>query len=101
MIKLMEKIAISTENSMKRHLERNEYNEGDVVLLTNLIWKLTLRNQKKELSIKTEIYDIKGVVTNTKHQIFYVGIIEIVNEREEIKAQQVIRMPYVYAIKLN
>ena len=66
----MEKVEISAENSVKRHLERNEYNEGDVVLLTNLISKLTLRNQRKELSIKTERHDIKGVVTNTKHQIF-------------------------------
>ena len=34
---LMEKVAISTEKSRKRHLERNEYKEGDDVLQTNYI----------------------------------------------------------------
>ena len=31
----MEKVAITTEKSRKRNSERNEYNKGDVVLLTN------------------------------------------------------------------
>ena len=41
---LMEKVAIVAENSRKRHFERNKYNEGDVVQLTNWISKLILRN---------------------------------------------------------
>ena len=56
---LMEKVAIAAENSWKRHLERNKYNEDDVVLLTNWISKLSLRshtskerNQRKEQIIK-------------------------------------------------
>ena len=55
---LMEKVAIVAENSRKRHFERNKYNEGDVVLLTNWISKLSLsnhisieRNQRKEQGI--------------------------------------------------
>ena len=56
---LNNRVAIAAENSRKRLLERNKYNEGDVVLLTNWISKLSLRNhtskernQRKEQSIK-------------------------------------------------
>ena len=38
------KIAIATENSRKRHLEINEYKEGDVVLLANWISKVNFKN---------------------------------------------------------
>ena len=55
----MEKVAIATDKSKKRHLERNEYKESDVVLLTNWISKISIknhtskeRNKRKELSIK-------------------------------------------------
>ena len=55
----MEKVKIAAENLRKRHQERNKYYEGDVVLFTNWISKLSLRNyaskernQKKEQSIK-------------------------------------------------
>ena len=55
---LMKKVAIAAENSRKRHFERNKYNEDDVVLLTNWISKLSLRNhtlkernQRKEQTI--------------------------------------------------
>ena len=55
---LMEKVAISAEKKKMRHLKRNKYNEGDVVQLTNLISKLSLRNyiskernQRKEQTI--------------------------------------------------
>ena len=54
----MEKVAIVAENLRRLHFERNKENEGDVVLLTNLISKLSLRNhtskernQRKEQSI--------------------------------------------------
>ena len=40
---LMEKVAIATEKSRKRHLERNEYKESDVVLLTNWISKINIK----------------------------------------------------------
>ena len=32
---LLEKVVIVTENSKKWYLERNEYNEGDIVLIIN------------------------------------------------------------------
>ena len=59
---LMEKVAIATEKSRKRHLERNEYKESNVVLLTNWISKINIkknntskeRNQRKEQSIKEQ-----------------------------------------------
>ena len=58
---LMGKVAIATEKSRKRHLERNEYKESDVVLLTNWISKINIknhtskeRNQRKEQSIKEQ-----------------------------------------------
>ena len=41
---LIEKVIIAAEDSRKRHLEINKYNEGDFVLLTNWISKLSLRN---------------------------------------------------------
>ena len=47
----MEKVAIATEKSRKRHLERNEYKESDVVLLTNWISKINIKKtilQKRE-----------------------------------------------------
>ena len=43
----------------------------------------------------------KGVVTKVKHQICYVKIIEIVNERKDFEAQQEIGVPNDRAIKLN
>ena len=39
----MEKVVIANENSMKWHIERNEYNEGDVILLTNWISKINIK----------------------------------------------------------
>ena len=49
---LMEKVAIATEKSRKRHLERNEYKESNVVLLTNWISKINIKKtilQKREI----------------------------------------------------
>ena len=40
---LMEKVAITDENSRKWHLERNEYDEGDVALLANWISKINIK----------------------------------------------------------
>ena len=102
-------MAIAAKNSRKRHFERNKYNEGDVVLLTNLISKLSLRNhtskekkpKKRTRHQRTERHDIKGVITNGNHQICDVGIIEIVNERKFIEAQQEIRVPNDCVIKQN
>ena len=55
----MEKMEIVAKNSRKWHFERNKNNEGDVVLLTNWISILSLRNhtikernQRKEQGIK-------------------------------------------------
>ena len=48
---LKEKVAIATEKLRKRHLERNEYKESDVVLLTNWISKIIIKKtmlQKRE-----------------------------------------------------
>ena len=62
--------------------------------------KLTLRNhtprempKKGTKHQRTERYDIKGEVTKSKLQICYIKIIEIFNEREDIEAQQEIRVP--------
>ena len=41
---LIEKVAVANENSRKRHLERNEYNEGDAVPLTNWKSKINFKN---------------------------------------------------------
>ena len=56
---LMKKMEIAAKNSRKRHFERNKNNEDDVVLLTNWISILSLRNhtskernQRKEQGIK-------------------------------------------------
>ena len=56
---LIGKVAIVTENSKKWYLERNEYNEGDIVLIINWISKINTKKpyfkseiQRKELSIK-------------------------------------------------
>ena len=46
-------------------------------------------------------HDFKVVMTNGNHQICYVRIIEIVNQKENIKAQKEIRVPYDCAIKQN
>ena len=106
---LMEKVAIATEKSRKRHLERNEYKESDVVLLTNWISKINIKKPyfKREKPKKgtkhqrAERHDIKGIVTKVKHQLCYVKIIDIVNEREDIEVGQEIRVPYDCVIKLN
>ena len=106
---LMEKVAIATEKSRKRHLERNEYKKSDFVLLTNWISKINIKKPyfKREKPKKgtkhqrAERYDIKGIVTKVKHQVCYVKIIEIVNEREEIEVGQEIRVPYDCVTKLN
>ena len=70
--------------------------------------KLTLRNPTPKIETKettnhqrTERHDIKEIVTKAKLQICYVRIFEIVNEREDIEAQQEISVPYDCVIKLN
>ena len=50
---------------------------------------------------RAERHDIKRVVTKAKFKFCYDRIIEIVNEKEDIEAQQVIRIPYNCIIKLN
>ena len=39
----MEEVNITNENFRKRNFERNEYHEGDVVLLTNSISKINIK----------------------------------------------------------
>ena len=88
-------MAIAHEISRKWHLERIVYNEGDVVLLTKLISKISIKKplfkrEKQKKGTKhqrTKRHDIKGVDTKSKLQLYYDRIIDIVNEREEIKAQ--------------
>ena len=48
----------------------------------------------------TERHDIKGVVTKIKHQIWYVIIIEIVDEKN-IEVGLKIKVPYDCFVKLN
>ena len=87
-------VVIAAENSRKRHLERNKYNKGDFVQLTNWISKISInkpyfkrmKSKKGAKDQRTERYDIKWVITNANYQIYYVRIIEIVNEKEEIEA---------------
>ena len=77
---LMEKVAIAAENLRRRHLERNKYNEGDVVQLTNWISKISIKKlyfkrEKPKIGAKhqrTKRHNIKGVVTKVKHQVCYV-----------------------------
>ena len=89
--------------------ERNEHNEGDVDLLTNWISKISIKKlyfkreeQKEETKHqRTERKDIKGIVTKAKLKICYDRIIETVNERINIEAQQEIRVHYDCVIKLS
>ena len=102
---------IAAKNSRKRHFERNKYNEGDVVLLTNWISKLSLKNlnsrekpKKRTKHQRIERYDIRGVIINGNHQICYIWIFEIVKERKDIETQQEIqeiRVPNHCVIKQN
>ena len=55
---LKEKVVIANEKSRKRHLERNEYKESDVVLLTNWISKINIKKYFKR----------KKPTKGTKHQ---------------------------------
>ena len=52
---LMGKVEIAAENSRMRHFERNKYNEGDVVQITNWISKLSLRNHTSKDKPKKKI----------------------------------------------
>ena len=107
---LMLKVAISTEKSRKRHLER-ETNIRIVMLSYEQIGykkinikKPYFKREKPKKGTKhqrAERHDIKGIVTKVKHQVCYVKIIEIVNEREDIEVVQEIRVPYDCVIKLN
>ena len=49
---LMEKVTNVIEKSKKRLLEKSKYNEGDVVQLTNRIFKINIKKPKMKLSIK-------------------------------------------------
>ena len=90
----MEKVPIVAKNSKTRQLEKNEYIQGNVVLLIDWISKINIKKShfKKDKPKKgtkrqrTERHDIKGVFTKSKHQNSYVRINEIVNEREGIEA---------------
>ena len=87
--------------------EKNEYNKGDIIRLTN--WKSKINIQKPYFKrekpkkgikyLRAERHDIKEAVTKAKFQICYDRIIEIVNEKI-IKAHQKIRVPYNWIIKL-
>ena len=89
--------------------ERNEYNEGDVVLLTNWKSKININKpyfKKKKLAKRikkqrTERYDIIGVVNKEKIQICNVRIIEITMKEKTLKLNKKIRVPFDFAIKLN
>ena len=50
---------------------------------------------------RTERHDIKAVDIKANLQVCYIRIIKIVNEREDIEAQQEIRVLYDCVIKLN
>ena len=73
---LMEKVVIVTENSKKWYLERNEYNEGDVVLIINWISKINtkkpyFKSEKPKKGTKHQRPErnyIKGVVAKVKQQ---------------------------------
>ena len=89
----IKKTTIATEKSKKRYFERIEYKKGYVVLLTNWISKLVLRNHtSKKRSLRKQIskkkpkrHDIKEVVTKVKHQVCYVRIAEMFKTRNDIK----------------
>ena len=49
----------------------------------------------------TERHNIKVAVTKVTHQVYYVKIIEIVNERKDIEVEHEIGVPYDCVIKLN
>ena len=106
---LMKKVVIANENSRKWHLERYEHNQCDVVLLTNWILEFNIKkfyfkrkkSKKGTKHQRTERNDIEGVVTKAKFQIFYARIIEIINERKDIEAQQEIRESYSCFIMLK
>ena len=105
----MEKVAIAGENWRKRRFERNEYNEDDVVLITNWISKTNIKKpyferekpKKGTENQRTERHNAKGVVTKVKLKICNDRIIEIVNERKGIEIVQVMRVPHDCVIKLN
>ena len=88
----MENVAIANENSRKLHIERSEYNEGNVDLLANWISKINIKKSyfKREKPKKgtkhqrVEIHEIKGVVTKAKLQICNARIIEIVNKEKTL-----------------
>ena len=48
-----------------------------------------------------ERFDIKENISKVKYQVCYTGIKEIVNEREDIKGYQKIKMSYDCIIKIN
>ena len=89
---LMEKMTYATEESRKRHLERNEYRR--VILSDSQIrfQNLTLtnhtskeRNQNKgSKHQRSKKHEIIRAVTKVKHQVSYVKIIEIINHRVNI-----------------
>ena len=89
----MEKVAIATENSRKIHLERNEYNEGDTVILSNWMPKFNIKKpyfkrekpKKETKHQRTEWYYIKGIVTKVKHQVWYVRRFEILMKEKTFK----------------
>ena len=44
---------------------------------------------------------MKGIITKIKHQVCYVKIIDIFNSRDDIKADEVIRVTYDCIMKIT
>ena len=74
-----ERVAIATEKSRKKHLEKSLYKVGDAVFITNWINRLNPKKPyfKREKPTKgskhqrQERFDIKANITKVKHQVCY------------------------------
>ena len=90
---LIVKVTIVTENSRKWHIERNEYNEGDVVLLASWISKINIKKpyfkreklKKGTKHQRTERHGIKGIVTKVKHLVWNVRRLRLSMKENTLK----------------
>ena len=97
------------KNLLKKHFENNLYKINDEILLTNWINKIIpLKKYHNKEKLKKgrkhqrhERYDMKGIITKIKYQVYYVKIIDIFNSRDDIKIVEVIRVTYGCIIKIT
>ena len=81
--------SLTTERSMKRHLEHICIKVVEEMFITKWIFKInpsnTLKSKYWTKHERKQRYDFRGLIVRIIHQVWFVKITEITNERDYLK----------------